>query len=73
MNRQICTDFLVSTPNFRTGFGSVMNVAGNYYKFNQSKNGKEADTLALFMDWACVGEDVRVATDKEAKDLKETE
>ena len=50
-----------------------MNVAGNYYKFNQSKNGKEADTLALFMDWACVGEDVRVATDKEAKDLKETE
>ena len=49
-----------------------MNIAGNYYKFKQSKNGKEADTLALFMDWACVGEDVRTAIDKEAKDLKAT-
>jgi len=73
MNRQICTDFLVSTPNFKTGFGSVMNIAGNYYQFNQSKNGSESDALALFMDWASVGEDVREAIDEEVKDLKATE
>ena len=50
-----------------------MNIAGNYYQFNQSKNGSESDALALFMDWASVGEDVREAIDEEVKDLKATE
>ena len=72
MNTEIRTDFLLSTPSFRTGLGSVINIPGNYYQFNQSKSGKEADALALFMDWACVGEDIRVAIDKEVKDLKTT-
>ncbi|ELR72619.1 hypothetical protein C900_00998 [Fulvivirga imtechensis AK7] len=55
MNR---SDFLFSKMNFLTGAGSVLNIAGNYYSFNSSKNEREADLKAIKSDWCSVGEDI---------------
>lgn len=52
------TDFLFSTPNFFTGAGSVMNLAGNYYDFNTSENDLEADYFALKNDFIMIGQDL---------------
>ena len=52
------TDFLFSTSNFLTGAGTAINMAGNYYKFNVSKSGQEADHLALENDFNMVGQDI---------------
>ncbi len=53
MNR-IHTDFLFATPTLLTGAGTVMNLAGNYYKFNSSKSGTEADAIAIQQDFEMV-------------------
>ncbi len=47
-----------------------MNVGGNYYRFNKSKTPREADSMAMFMDWARVGEDIWEAIHKEGRSLK---
>jgi hypothetical protein len=55
------SDFLFSTPNFLTGAGSVINLAGNYYKFNASKTGCEADNMAIENDFNMIGQDINDA------------
>lgn len=56
--RKFKTDFLFPAPTFLTGIGSVLNLAGNYFKFNYSVGDKEADWKALLSDWGVVGEDI---------------
>ena len=51
------TDFLFSSPSFWNGVGSVFNIRGNYYLFNYSPSGKEADLRALESDWGMVKQD----------------
>lgn len=55
------TDFLFSKNSFLTGVGSVLNIPGNYYKFNSSKSGVAADRKAVASDWGVVGNDIRNA------------
>lgn len=59
--RKFRTDFLYSSPDFLTGVGSVMNIQGNYFEFNTSKSGEEADFRALLSDWGVVGNDISEA------------
>jgi len=40
------------------GMGSIFNIAGNYFKFDYSDSGDEADTEALESDWAMIGQDI---------------
>jgi hypothetical protein len=56
-NRYI-SDFLFSTPNFLSGAGTVMNLAGDYYKFNDSKSELEADSRAIRNDFNMIGQDI---------------
>jgi len=63
------SDFLVVTPSAFHGVGTVMNVAGNYYRFNSSENESEADYRAIGNDWKIVGQDLRVILDKLEKEL----
>ena len=56
-NRYI-SDFLFSTPNFLSGAGTVMNIAGNYYSFNGSESECEADSMALDNDFHMIGQDL---------------
>lgn len=61
MSEDIRTDFLTARSSFLTGFGSAINIAGNYYLYNISPTPAEADELALKADWERVGEDIRIA------------
>ena len=61
MNENIRTDYLTARSSFLTGFGSAINLAGNYYLYNTSPTPAEADELAIRADWARVGQDIRDA------------
>jgi len=61
MNDDIRTDYLTARSSFLTGFGSAINLAGNYYLYNTSPTPTEADELAIRADWARVGQDIRDA------------
>jgi len=56
--KRYVTDFLFSTPSFLSGAGTVINLAGNYHKFNASNSGFEADKKAIENDFRMVGQDI---------------
>ena len=58
---------LLPQASFFKGLGSVLNVSGNYYKFDYSKNGAEADKKAIESDWNIVGQDIKLAMKKATK------
>ncbi len=71
MNTKIYkTDFLFSKSSFITGMGSVLNLAGNYYIYNNSESEEEADFLALSSDWGVVGQDIFESIKKIEKETK---
>ena len=55
------TDFLVPTPSFLTGVGTVFNIWGQYFDYNTSPSEEEADTRALLCDWGMVGQELEDA------------
>jgi len=65
----IKTDFLVSTGSFLIGAGSVINISGNYFQYNYSKSGEEADKCALYRDWRAVGQDMEKVIESEGQKL----
>ena len=58
MGPQFRTDFLTPANSFVSGMGSVLNIGGNYFDYNISSSPQEADTLAIYMDWRMIGEDI---------------
>lgn len=58
MKKRYTTGFLFSTPLFLSGAGTVMNLAGNYYEFNSSDSGSEADQKAIENDFRMIGQDI---------------
>ncbi len=63
------TDFLYPTPDFITGAGSVINIAGNYFTFNYSESDHEADCRAIRSDWEVIGHDITEAITDLQSDL----
>ena len=59
MSPRRTTDFLVSSSSFFTGAGTVINLAGNFFDYNESLTPEQADTLALWNDWAMIGQDMQ--------------
>lgn len=51
------------------GIGSIFNVVGNYYHFNYSNSGQDADRKAIEYDWGVVGNDIRKAAKKTNDEL----
>jgi len=52
------TDFLSGASGILVGIGSVFNLAGDYFMFNFSKTGFDADKKAIASDWGMVGNDI---------------
>jgi hypothetical protein len=63
------TDFLVPASSFLIGIGSLLNLSGNYFDYNQSRTTAQADQRALSNDWAMVGQDIRRAMDQVENDV----
>lgn len=55
---------------FLRGMGSVFNIAGNYYQFDYSDSGAEADFKAISSDWETVGHDMQQILDSELTKAK---
>jgi hypothetical protein len=53
------TNILFVMPSFVMGMGSVLNISGNYYSFNYSESGEQADAQALESDWGMIGQDIQ--------------
>jgi len=53
------TDFLFATSSYLTGAGTVINMGGNYYRYNRSATPAQADARAIRQDFAMIGQDVR--------------
>ena len=64
------TDFLTADSTFLTGVASAVNLAGNFYGFNYSRNGQEADAKALRSDFGMVGKDIADSMAKADDDLQ---
>lgn len=41
--------------------GSILNVSGNYYRFDYSESDLIADAKAIKSDWGVTGEDINFA------------
>jgi len=59
------SDFLFPKTSFLIGCGSVFDIWGGYYSFNQSAVSGGDDERALACDWAMVAEDLRAAVEAE--------
>ena len=63
------TNILFPRTSTIVGMGSLMNVAGNYFEFNYSESGEDADKKAVESDWAMIGQDIEDAINKTSNKL----
>jgi len=63
MNRKpkFRTNILFQRASFFKGMGSILNVSGNYYRFDYSESDLIADAKAIKSDWGVTGEDINFA------------
>ena len=55
------SDFLYARPSFLEGLARIVDLGGAMNEYNASPTGQEADAVAIWMDWAAVGQDIRDA------------
>jgi hypothetical protein len=55
------SDFLFARNGILVGAGSTFDLWGNYFSYNESRTGNEADARAIASDWRVVGKDIRDA------------
>jgi hypothetical protein len=55
------TDYLFSEGSYLLGAGSVLDLSGNYFQYNLSPDGAEADRRAIACDWGVIGQDMKKA------------
>lgn len=56
--------YLVPSPSFFSGIGRIFDFSGSLNVYNYSKNGTEADMKAAYLDWAAVGQDLRIVMEE---------
>ena len=57
-----CSDFLFARPSFLEGIARILDFGNTLNEYNYSQSEEDADENALWMDWAMVGSDLRIAT-----------
>lgn len=55
------SNFLFASPSFLEGVARILDFGATLNNYNYSQSDEEADTIALWMDWAMVGNDLRSA------------
>lgn len=61
------TGRLFAHPSFLTGFSRVLDLGATFERYNEDRTPEEADFLALWSDWAAVGDDIQAALNEFAK------
>lgn len=70
METKLCTNFLFSDSSFLTGIATIGNLPGNFYQFNGSATGSDADLKAIACDWRMIGRDLEIVLSKHARDAE---
>ena len=68
--RKFRTDFLFAKDSFLSGIGCIFDIGGNFYNYNGSKNGNEADYKALQSDWGVIGREIAKTVETETQKVK---
>jgi len=63
------SNLLFPRTSMLIGFGSILNISGNYFEFDYSNSEKEADIKAIENDWGVVGNDIPEAISTSQKSL----
>ena len=63
------TDFFTAN-SFLIGWGSIYNLAGNYFEYNDSESPEEADAMAIMNDWYVIGQDIGNSLSKFEKEVE---
>ena len=66
--KRYTTDFLFSTSSFWSGVGTIMNIPGNFYAYNTSMSGLEADEIAIENDFRMIGQDINDVIERVKED-----
>ena len=69
MNNRFETDFLCAPSSFLMGFGSVLNIGGEFQEYNTSNN---PDNIAIATDWLMIGQDMRDALERAETEARPT-
>ena len=64
--KDVVTDFLVVQPSVSSGVASLIDLFGTD-RYNMSESEEEADSKAIFSDWAMVGKDIQGSVDVAGK------
>lgn len=55
------SDFLYARPSFFEGAARIIDMGNTLSEYNSSNTEREADAVALWMDWIAVGQAIRQA------------
>jgi hypothetical protein len=55
------SDYLFAQPSALLGLGMMLDFAGAIPQYNRQRTGREADALAISLDWTVVASDLRAA------------
>ena len=58
------SEFLFGKVSIMESIGSILDLGGNMPEYNQSQSGEEADSRAIYNDFAAIGNDIYYAADK---------
>lgn len=62
------TGRLFACPSFLTGFSRLLDLGATFDRYNENRTPEEVDFLALWSDWAAVGDDIQAALNEFAKE-----
>lgn len=68
----ISTDYLFARPSFLEGVARIMDIGGTLNEYNLDSDGEVADAIAIWSDWAMVGQDMYYAIDLYESELPES-
>jgi len=63
------TTILFPRTSAIVGMGSIFNIVGNYFEFNYSESGEDADRKAIESDWSMIGQDIEDAITRTNENL----
>ena len=66
------SDFLYASPSLLEGIARILDFGNTLNEYNSSQSEEEADEIALRMDWAMVGADLRNAMENFKSQMVET-
>ena len=64
------SDFLFAQPSVVFGVARLLDLFGQFDRYNQSRTEKEADAKGLYCDWHATGQEVYAAIPKNEEDVR---